>query len=404
VLDLEFESDLGLSPETTLGLSERQTPELLLGTRVATLVSFERSVKSKRADELAWENAREEMSLYGNDSVRTFERSRANILFGRQNVIEVDENTLIIIKTRHTRSDDEISVALLSPALLKKIAGQSVEEQERMLQEATNSQGARVVKIAGGGADGEGVRVGVKTLSDESSAFVSHGGTVTVTGADGTEIILNENMTTTLGPDGILSSPRTAVFAPVLTSPRDGKVYTFQRKVPRVILSWEPVNGAGAYRIVVARDSQFNNIFIDEVLLNNSLVAGNMEPGSYYWRVTAQDADGIESAFSASRTIKTTQDITPPQLTIAFPPDLFVSPEATVDVRGKTDRGARVRVNGHSVPVATDGGFMHTLDVAEGAMLITVEAIDPVGNVEYGMRLITYRGKRSRVAMLSEKP
>ena len=51
-----------------------------------------------------------------------------------------------------------------------------------------------------------------------------------------------------------------------------------------------------------------------------------------------------------------------------------------------------------------DGGFTHTLALAEGVNLITVEAIDSAGNVEYGKRLVTYRGKRSAVAMLSERP
>jgi len=56
------------------------------------------------------------------------------------------------------------------------------------------------------------------------------------------------------------------------------------------------------------------------------------------------------------------------------------------------------------VPVAPDGGFAHTLNLSEGARLIIVEAIDAAGNVEYGKRVVTYRGKRSPVAVLSEKP
>ncbi len=390
--------------------SDLPTPELLSGARslpggaLATLVRFERSVKSKRADELIWEQAQEEMSLYGNDAVRTFERSRADILFGHNDIIEVDENTLIIITRRQTRNEDEISMALLSPALLKRISDQPVEEQERLLQEAMAAREIRVVKITGGGADGESVRVGVATLSDESHVIVSRAGTVKVIGPDGAEIILEENMATALGPGGLLAAPRALLGAPALASPRDGKVYAFQRKTPRAKLSWKSVNGADAYQIVVARDSEFNNIFFEEVLQRTSLVAHNLEPGSYYWRVKAQDADGIEGAFSATRTIKTIQDDTPPHLTIAFPPDMFISPGPKLKVNGKTDRGARIRINGHTVPVARDGGFTYTLDLSEGARLIIVEAIDAAGNVEYGKRVVTYRGKRSPVAVLSENP
>ena len=405
VLGRGFESGHDPTPAAALGLSEMPTPDLVAGAGpLARLIRMERSVKAKRADELTWNRAQEEMSLYGNDSVRTFERSSANILFGQRDVIEVDENTLIIITAQETRGEDEISMALLSPALLGKISEQPVEEQERMLQDAMTAREVRVVKVSGGGADEEGVRVGVKTLSGGSNALVSRSGTVKLTGPDGTEIILDENMASALGPGGQLAAPRALLRAPALASPPDGKVYSSQRKAPRVKLTWNPVNGAHAYRIVVARDSEFNNLFVDDVLQETSLVARNLEPGSYYWRVKALDADGIEGAFSTTRTIKTTLDDTPPQLTIAFPPDMFVSPGPQLEIRGETDRRARVRINGHTVQVAPDGGFTHTLDLAEGTMLITVEAIDSAGNVEYGKRLITYRGKRSRSTKLSEKP
>ena len=112
----------------------------------------------------------------------------------------------------------------------------------------------------------------------------------------------------------------------------------------------------------------------------------------------------MASRAPSARPARSTLDDTPPQLTIAFPPDMFVSPEPQLEVSGKTDRGARIRINGYTVPVAPDGGFTYTLDLAEGVKLITFEAIDSAGNVEYGKRLITYRGKRSSVAMLSEKP
>ena len=181
VLTNRFEIDHGPSPAAALGLSEMPTPDLLADDRpLATLVRMERSVKAKRADELAWMRAQEEMSLYGNDSVRTFDRSSANILFGQRDIIEIDENSLIIITNRRSRNENEISMALLSPALLEKINAQPVEEQERLLQKAMASREVQVMKISGGGTDGEGVRVGVKSLPGGSNALVSRSGRVRV--------------------------------------------------------------------------------------------------------------------------------------------------------------------------------------------------------------------------------
>ncbi len=293
---------------------------------------------------------------------------------------------------------------MLSPALLQRIADEPVEEQERLLQEAVDAREVQVVKIVGGDPDGENVRVGVKTLGDALNSIVSRSGTIKIIGPDGTEIILDEDMATTLGPEGLLAAPRTLVGAPALAKPRNGKLVTFQRRIPSVKLSWKSVDRAAAYQIVVARDAEFNAIFVEEILRTTSLVAHNMEPGTYHWRVKAQDEDGIEGAFSPTRTVRTARDDVPPELAIAYPPDMFIAPGPEVEVKGITNRGAIVRINGRPVPVAQDGAFSQTVTLKEGTMLITVEAVDAAGNVEYGKRLVTYRGKRTTVATLPEKP
>ena len=103
------------------------------------------------------------------------------------------------------------------------------------------------------------MRVGVKTLSDDTNALVSRAGTVKVIGPDGTEVILDENMATVLGSRRTTRRPAERSCPPPRSRrPGDGTVYAFQRKAPRVKLKWEPVDGADTYRIVVARDSEFD--------------------------------------------------------------------------------------------------------------------------------------------------
>ncbi len=84
------------------------------------------------------------------------------------------------------------------------------------------------------------------------------------------------------------------------------------------------------------------------------------------------------------------------------PPEMFVSPGPQTDLKGKTDRGASVRVNGQKVTVRSDGTFTHTVNLKEGVNLITVESKDPAGNTQYGKRVITYKGsKRSGATQTS---
>src|SRR2546425_341971 len=60
---------------------------------VATLVEMERTVKAKRASDLSWEDAKRQMPLYENDSVRTFEKSAATISFGPDEMVAADFST-----------------------------------------------------------------------------------------------------------------------------------------------------------------------------------------------------------------------------------------------------------------------------------------------------------------------
>ncbi len=59
-------------------------------------------------------------------------------------------------------------------------------------------------------------------------------------------------------------------------------------------------------------------------------------------------------------------------------------------------------MNGQKVAVGPDGTFSFPLPLKEGVNLVTIEAVDPAGNAEYGKRFITYKGaKRSATASVS---
>ena len=213
-----------------------------------------------------------------------------------------------------------------------------------------------------------------------------------------------------LSPDfleGLESKPpeeqnRALPSAPVLSSPGDGAANAFQRKAPRVELSWKPVEGARSYRVVLSADPRFGSLFADERIRGTGLTVRNLQPGTYYWRVRARDKDDFEGPFSPARSLKAVHDEAPPELAILSPAEMFVSPAPRVEIRGRTELEARVKINGQRVPVEPDGTFRVELTLREGVNLVTVEATDPAGNTEYGKRIITYKGaKRTSSAGLT---
>ncbi len=371
-----------------------------LGDAVASLRGFSRTVKTKRAQNLAWEDAEAKMLLYDNDAIRTFERSSATIAFGQNDIVEVDQNALVVIKPRRSvGEEEEFALALLSPEFLEGLASKSeVEQREAIAAEAETRQ----IRVRRSKGSTDKSRIALKTLPDRSTAITSLSGTRTLVGPKGSEVVLNEKMVTTIGRDGQLAKPRALPGVPLLAAPKDGARFSSTRKAPQVEMSWRPVRNAEKYRVTVAHDRSFRKIFADETVRGTSFLVRNVGSGTYYWRVRAQDRDGFTGTYSRTRSFRSLNDKTPPKLTILFPPEMFLSPGGQVEMKGKTERGARVKVNGQTVSVGADGVFTHLLTLKEGVNLITIEASDAAGNFEYGRRVINYRGaKRSRAAGVS---
>ena len=371
---------------------------------IATLTGFERTVKAKRASDLTWEDARTTMPLYDNDAVRTFGEASATIAFGPNDVVEVEENALVIIKPRDPKSEgSEISLALLSPDLLKGLEARPAEERTKALAEAAAKREVTIQPVAAPGKSAGKTRIAVRTLPDRTTTLAAISGVVKVVGPKGGAVVLKEKMVTRLGDAGLLLQPRWLPAAPDLVSPRDGESYAVARKSPVIALAWRPVERARAYRLVVAGDPSFRKVVADERLTAASFSLSNLSPGSYYWRVRAQDGDGFEGVYSAARSLRiAATEQGPPQLTIVYPPEMFVSPAPTVELKGKTDREARLKINGQRVAVGPDGAFTFPLALKEGVNLVTLEAVGPAGGAQYGRRLITYKGaKRSSAASVS---
>ncbi|HXH27516.1 MAG TPA: hypothetical protein VNL37_00620, partial [Candidatus Polarisedimenticolia bacterium] len=372
------------------------------GGALATLVGFDRTVKAKRADALAWEDAQARMPLYDNDAVRTFEKSTATIAFGQDDVVEVDQNALVVIKPRQKTGDqDEISLALLSPDLIDRLSSKPAAEQKQALEKAAAAREVHIRTLpASAGGSGK-THVAVRSLPDKSTTVSSLSGALQIVGPKGDSVVLKEKMVTRITPQGVIVKPRELPPAPALVSPRDGASYAYLRKSPQVQMSWSTAPRAASYRIVVASDPSFRKVFADERVRTTGFSL-RLQPGTYYWRVRSLDADGFEGAYSESRRLQAMYDDTPPKLTILSPAEMFVSPAPSVELRGRTEGGARVRINGRPVRVAGDGSFTQTVTLKEGVNLVTIEAADEAGNTEYGKRIITYKGaKRSNAAGLS---
>ncbi len=390
-------------PEPPPAEAPAQEPAAAAAGPVATLAEHEPGVKVRAAGEAEWQEARASMPLAENDAVRTFESSTAQLSFTNGDTLEIGQNTLFIVKPlRRLDSGDEIAVAALPGEVADKVAGQPAAEQARsILQEAAR----REVTIRPVREGGSKASVAVRSLPDHSTGVEAIQGTLKVQGAKGKEVTLKEKMATRVDAQGGVAAPRARLAAPSLVSPSDDATYTFQRKIPRVDLKWAQVERAAEYRIVLSNDPQFKRVFADEKVKGTSFTVTNLPAGTYYWRVRAKDGEGFMGAYSATRSMKAVYDDAPPELAILSPAEMFISPTPSVEIKGRTERAARVKVNGAKVSVGSDGTFAHALTLKEGANLVTIEAIDAAGNSAYGRRVVTYKGgKRSPTLPAGTRP
>jgi hypothetical protein len=113
----------------------------------------------------------------------------------------------------------------------------------------------------------------------------------------------------------------------------------------------------------------------------NVTVTGLTE-GAYYWAIQSFDGSGKESVESEKNRFtvipKTMEKV---ELSLDLEP--LTQHGHVIEVRGKTETGARVMVNGREVPMVTDDGTFHyfTPPLPNGENMITITAQNSRGGV-----------------------
>ncbi len=74
-------------------------------------------------------------------------------------------------------------------------------------------------------------------------------------------------------------------------------------------------------------------------------------------------------------------DPTPPELTLDFPYDGYITNNPELWVRGVTELGSKIEINSVPVPVVVSM-FTHKVTLVEGQNTISVISIDPLGNIQ----------------------
>lgn len=387
-----------------------QVPVLLIKEhlRAAHLIAMTNDVRYRRKTDPDWSKARLEMELYNDDGLRTLDQAHARIRFASGELLQVDENSLIILKPEKNNEEVDLiaggvrasktrvlsSSSLVSPRIQPR--GTAPDFRTKLKQDKTT-----LVEVYEGIVD-----------------VTAQGKTVTVTKGFGTEV---KFMQTPAAPRILPPQPRMttptaggagSTPAPLLVSASSD--LSINIPVPSLDQGGKQDNQDAAkvigqiltkYRVQVASTASFGSVIVDETrtLEKRPVVSFNnyrLPDGTYYYRIAYVDDLGFESAFSEGQQFAV--DTTPPTLTISSPRDQEVTDAEFIEVIGVTEPGLEVTINEKSVVADEQGGFSTALMERAGTRTIAVSVSDRAGNTASKQIMITKVSEKT--AKSGEKP
>ena len=246
-----------------------------------------------------WETVAAGRKLAANDSVRTGDKSRAEIRLPEGSIISITENS-------HIRLDElfedlrqgrtRMMMRLLMGDIMGRITPKKTPDSKFELKVRDSAVAIR----------GTVLRVGAD--EDEKTRIMLDEGEVSAT-AKRKAVKIEEGMGLTIKRGQTPGTPVPLLPAPAMTKDWGSTVGTADQTV---LLDWRSTGEAReeAFRVEVAGDEAFQKILINERTRDPSWTTVALKDGNYFWRVCAIDGQGLEgtwskpAAFSVARNLE----------------------------------------------------------------------------------------------------
>jgi FecR protein len=373
-------------PREAPGAAPVEAPPATVTT--ARFTTLEGNVKVKTVGTFEWVNADRAMVLRKSDLVRTGAGSAAEITFFDGTVVHVRPDSLITIEetsedpsTKRRKVAWHISSGEVQFNAPRPGAGGSEREISTPTLRTTTREAA-----AGGVAVQESGESNIKLYS----------GTAKVETKTGETLQLEANTQVKVDAAGKAAPAHSLPPVPALLAPQHQTEITYQDPArATTLLVWKPVPAAAGYHVMLDYNAYFNRPLVDRSgITESSVEVRGLDVGKYYWRVAAVDKDGVEGSFSAFSRFTFSRPQGGARGTGDPPPILIESIEVRqniLQVRGRTEPGATLTVNGQRVDVAADGGFNEFIQLpAEkaGRQIVVFRAVGINGGVAQTQRSV----------------
>jgi hypothetical protein len=335
----------------------------------ARFIYVEGEVEYRRGETGRFRRASPRDVLYEGDYVRSTDQGSAEILFdGDGTLFTVRPGTMLKVQARMrlTGRGEPVRMEYGWVDLETSRRPSGVETEHAAIRLETESEAT--------------------IIYEQTSAvgrFAVGKGTAEVAAAQGGEVRRLEQLQQVLQQAATLGKTTVMLDAPAMVAPPNGFDLNLDRS-REVVLTWEPVRDADGYQLQISRSRLFGEAVVDRRRVKNSATLGVNEEGNFYWRVAAYGPNGELGPWSSLRKFRALsldgiswKDTVPPHLDVA---QMSVNGNIVI-IKGRTEPGVRVEIDGQRTPVDADGTFTLSMTPeSEGLVEVRVSAVDASGN------------------------
>ena len=351
-------------------LGRRPPPAPAVSPQQAHFTNLDGTVRVKKASDTKWVKADYGLPLEKGDVVQTMAEGIAKIAFADGSTYSIQQDSLVTIEESTTNAQQIPQVAVrLDTGEIHLNTGTVASRQQVRIDNSTTTVAPESALLALN-----------DRRHDKRQVMVTKGSAEFAMGTEKVRVAPYERVA--FNPETGSIAKEKEIAPPVLLAPAN-MMPLFAANPPKPIdFSWTPVDNAKYYRLRISRNPYFSSV--EKELKSNTpeVKVSGLGEGRYYWVVQSVDARGkesVESDRNGFTLIARGNDAE--ALLLEMEP--FVQFGHVLKVKGKTERGARVMVNGEEVPVISENGeFTYfTPPLPSGESVITVTAQNSRGGV-----------------------
>jgi hypothetical protein len=344
-------------------VSDPENEGLTADQKHAKFVNLDGKVEVKKVNSVQWVEADFRTTLDKGDQIKTGSDGDARITFADGTTYTMKPDSLVVVEENSTENNQPSSSAIdirtgtvnwATPTFTFAESKAQVRVEDTKAQLGSNSRG--LVKA---------------NSEDKSSEIVVSSGTAQVQrGQEKIDLAQFEKATIpssgSIQKSNVLGPPD--LVAPLNLAP----VILENLKTSPVRFEWKPVPDAVSYTLRISTTAMFTKTVKDAPVRGTAVEITGLDPGDYFWNVTA--TDGKKQTSDVSEVFKFTLVAQGKSQEMVLEVTSTQVVGHSAEIVGHTEPGAALIVNGQSVPnIAPDGNFRHfTEPLAPGQHTISI--------------------------------